>query len=213
MQAELKLVEGELMAQLIRGGEEWIRLPEKFRVVEGHKIRIRQWINPKNMEAFWVLNQLVMSMMCNDCLVGEGEFKESTEDDEDKEGDMPSSSPYMVYYDRPVLMHAPNLASQSSFVMLLSSGGYVLAGSNIYGSGWDSKEFGLCLGDEYDPWTSQPAELLLTNKANSDLDWKGGALEGEWKDSTFNVEIWPTLSIRFPLPPQIIADLDALSQS
>jgi hypothetical protein len=196
MQAEIKTENGVMMARPVKC-DPWMRLPTKIRIAESIPIRIAQWINPEQMSAWWVLDRLVMSMLYTDTST-EGEFR-SLED-----GD---SEPVWVRWDHPVLLHCPNIKHSPDIIYLLNEHGEVLSGSNIHGSR------NLCLGEYFNYLSTHPVELLISNEANNDLNWRGRALLGEWHSTHFQIETWPPIqSSEHQVPPPVAENFSAWSR-
>lgn len=202
MQAEIKRQDGQLLGRELPV-EPWFRLPEKIRVGHGLATRITPWLNPKRKSAMWVLDRLRTSMLYGD----DSEANEFSSADGDQEA-------AIVQYDHPVILVMPDFVRASSTVHLLSPRGRLLAGSNIYDTSFSSA-WGLCLGNNWNPFTVGAVELLLQNHANRDLTWRGDPLQGEWRggeDGTpiFHVSHWPTHNqFVWTPPPQITASFDA----
>lgn len=198
MQAEIKTENGIIMARPVEC-EPWMRLPTKIRISQGVPIRIAQWINPKEMSVWWVLDRLVMSMLYS----GESECGEFVSD-EDSE-----SEPALVRWDHPALLHCPDIKNRPDTIYLLNEKGEALSGSNIFPGG------NLCLGEYFNPLSTHPVELLINNEANDDLNWRGQALLGDWQPTHFQIETWPPIlsSERYPPPPSVAENFSAWSQS
>lgn len=201
MQAEIKIENGNVLARRA-GSEPWIRSPDKIRTAHGKPIKIAHWINPHSMETAWVLDSLRMEMLYSRDNCNEHNFFGN------KYGYYTSA---IVSYDRCVLVTC-NLCNISEIRLLSADTGLLLAGSNIFSSSY-SYPWALCLGSNYDPTSLSPIEALIHNQANSDLEWIGDSLKGEWKDGIFHVTTWPENDkYEWIIPCQIRENIDAWSR-
>lgn len=168
-----------------------VLLARSFRMVKEHRVDLALWLDATSCASYIALHNPCIQMLDN---VGGG-------NDFGMDGDNDAESQYMRY-NGVVLLCIPELNySTEPNAYLIDLHGRALAGSNVYGGG------NLCLGDTFNPFTLQAAELLLHNEANDDLGWRGGLLEGRWHDYIFHATTWPTLShIKIP-PDAILADI------
>ena len=197
MQAEIKTENGKILARPFKC-DPWMRLPTKIRVSEGVPIRIAQWINPIEMSVWWVLDRLVMQMLNSEDCNGANEF--SYAEDQEHESSW-------VRWDSPVLLHCPDIRHDPDGIYLLNGHGEALSGSNIHGSRK------LCLGDQFNPLTTHPVELLITNEANDDLNWRGEPLIGKWESNYFQIETWPPIQqTEHQVPAPVAENFSAWSQ-
>jgi hypothetical protein len=163
-----------------------------FRLVENFRVDIAQWFDPLKRQSWFALHNPCIPLLDN--MDSDEYFKYS--------GDYDTPDSHIVRYENTVLMSSVDVASSSEPDMYLTDlRGYYFAGSNLYGGGK------LCLGDLYNPLTLQPVEHLIHNQANSDLGWRGDALEGEWTDGIFHVSPWPIIDKIVSPPAAILADI------
>jgi hypothetical protein len=212
MQAELKVVNGEIFGRPVEN-DGMMRLPTKIRSdFAGNPVSIAQWIDMKGMCSWIVLNRIATSMMISDYMVEDRSSEVFWDNEEDDEGNFPEASPIWVVYEKPVILHIPSLTN--SYVRMINREGWVLAGTNIYDDGF-THPWAICIGDTFDPIGPNVVELLLSNQANKDLYWRGEALCGSFQDDlTFLIKTWPTTAYHQTTPPQqVLEDFDAWSQA
>lgn len=208
MQAELKVIDGEIFGRPI-DGDGMMRLPNKVRSdYAGNPVRIAQWIDLILMQSWIVLDRIATSMMISDYMVHNEDTNAFWDHEEDDDGNFPEASPIWVVYEHPVILHIPSLINPC--VKMINRDGWVLAGTNIYDESF-TNPWHICIGDTFDPLSPNVVEMLLANEANKDLYWRGDPLHGSFKnDSTFIITTWPSLQYGKSQPPQrVLEDFDA----
>ena len=169
-----------------------VLLARSFRMVKDRGVDLALWLDAMNCASYIALRNPCIQMLDN---VGGG-------DDFGMDGDNDDSESQYMRYNGVVLLYIPELNYRTEpSAYLIDLHGHALAGSNAFEGGR------LCLGDTFNPFTLQAAELLLHNSANDDLAWQGDMLGGHWENGMFITTIWPTLShIKTP-PDAILADI------
>lgn len=164
-----------------------------FRVVEGFRVDIAQFILP-NFSVAFVIDNLVTSIWGyspHDRILGP-----HSDDD---------SAPELVRYPGRVILLITNIQNDIK-VWLLDVNGYVLAGSNVFPLG------NYCLGEQCNPYSMNPVEMLLEYEANDDLVWRGHSLEGAWINDSpphprhFQITTWPTITQIWTPPKELFAE-------
>ena len=196
-----RTAEGKLLAAEV-DGPNTLLVQQTFRMVSDRRIDVRWFINPTTREVVYALRNPRLHMLGNKA-TGNTTFPA---------GGTLRSHP--VQYTGVVFLRIPDFRITNT-AWLTNAQGDVLSGSNIYGSSWRDKTWGLCLGDGVHPLSLQPVDLLLFNKANADLQWVGPPLLGSWitpervagqvHGKVFEITTWPVSGVSInPVPSEIV---------
>lgn len=189
------------------GNPDLMFLKKAIKIADDYRIVIHHFMNTRTRSAYWVMDRLQITLLSDSALVKTGKVKRTGAG---------RGSQVKCRYDQPVIMAIHDWEIQGSAPQLFSADLGYLSGSNIHGSsGHNASCYNLCLGTIPDMMGIDMVDALLFGKANNDLHWRGGAVEGEsgWaKDSLgkrikiFNVAKWPEIEKCRTRIPQEIQD-------
>jgi hypothetical protein len=181
-----------------------------IRIIDGMRIEVTHFINPKTYSAYWVANSIQTNIFSNLSQVKNGILCYQ----DGRKGQVKTR-----YY-KPVILAIHDWRAQSSKPQMLNHLGEHLSGTNIYGESDQVDSLGLCLGGTYDYFDINLFDSILYSKANSDLGWRGGKIEGGSKFTkdengkkvkVFEVSNWEIITkCKQRIPEEIYAYANAL---
>jgi len=193
------------------GNEGLIFLKKAAKIVDDFRIEVFHFMNPSKFSAYWVLSGLQTNLLSDTASVKDGIVYRSNSG---------RGGQVRCRYRQPVILAIHDWSRQGTSPQLFSHEGGYLSGSNVHGENDSVTSYNLCLGVTPDMTSIDMVDALLFGKANNDLHWRGGALEGEsgWaKDiagkriKIFNVAKWPEIKkCRTTIPREIYDCANAL---